>query len=107
MRKNLIKIEIPPAQLMYSRSIEVLGSIKEIQLYWGDLSTVVNSKSSVLISSNIHNENRTFLDNNKEPKPIGMAWESLKNKFKLDDNNFKPVLEATLGSGNRRHSKKL
>lgn len=99
MRKNLIKIEIPPAQLMYSRSIEVLGSIKEIQLYWGDLSTVVNSKSSVLISSNIHNENRTFLDNNKEPKPIGMAWESLKNKFKLDDNNFKPVLEATLGSG--------
>lgn len=99
MLKNLKKIQIPPAELIYSRSIEILGSIKEIQLYWGDLSTVVNTKSSVLISSNVHNENRIFLNNNNEPKPIGMAWESLKNKFKLDDQNFKPVLEATLGSG--------
>ena len=62
MLKNLKKIQTPPAELIYSRSIEILGSIKEIQLYWGDLSTVVNTKSSVLISSNVHNENRIFLN---------------------------------------------
>jgi hypothetical protein len=93
-----MNIEAPEAQLIYSRTIEVLGSIKEIQLFWGDLASVVNNKSSVLISSNVHNENRLFLNNGIKPEPIGMVWSSLKKKFDLDQFNFQPVLEATAGS---------
>lgn len=93
-----MKIEAPEAQLIYSRTIEVLGAMKEIQLFWGDLSSVVSSQSSVLISSNVHNENRIFLNNGSQPEPIGMAWTSLKNKFQLDEINFEPILESNVCS---------
>ena len=93
-----MKTEAPEAQLIYSRTIEVLGAMKEIQLFWGDLSSVVSSQSSVLISSNVHNENRIFLNNGSQPEPIGMAWTSLKNKFQLDEINFEPILESNVCS---------
>lgn len=93
-------IEAPDAQLIYSKSIEVLGGIKEIQLYWGDLASIVCAQSSVLVSSNVHNEKRDFLDNGLEPHPIGQAWSSIQKKFGLnDDQRFQSVLEASAGSG--------
>ena len=88
----------PPAQLLYSRTIEVLGAIKEIQLFWGDISTIVNSDTSVLISSNVHNEKREFTDKGIAAQPIGQAWASLQSRFALDGHGFRPVLEATQGS---------
>lgn len=88
----------PEAQLLYSRTIEVLGAIKEIQLFWGDISTIVNSETSVLISSNVHNEKRVFTDKGIAPQPIGQAWASLQSRFALDGDGFRPVLEATRGS---------
>ena len=88
-----------PAQLLYSRTIEVLGSIKEIQLFWGDLASLVSSDSSVVISSNVYNEKREFVDQGLYPQPIGQAWTSLKTKFELNGQDFKPVLEAAQGSG--------
>lgn len=88
----------PPARLLYSRTLEVLGAIKEIQLFWGDISTIVNAETSVLISSNVHNEKREFTDKGLTPQPIGQAWTSLQSSFALSGNDFRPVLEATHAS---------
>lgn len=68
--------KIPPAKLLFTRTIETIAGAREIQLFWGNYLDLITRESCVLISSN------TFQENNGEA-PAGIAWRTLKKHYNI------------------------
>ena len=80
--------QIPEAKLVFNRTVETISGPREINLYWGDFTDLINAETCVLISSN------TIQEQHGE-KPSGMAWRSLQKYCGLKDElNFKRVVAA-------------
>ena len=77
VEKKTGETNIPPAKLIFSRTIDTIAGEREIQLFWGNYVDLITLESCVLISSN------TFQEKNGMA-PVGMAWRSLKNHFSID-----------------------
>jgi len=80
--------KIPPAKLVFTRTVETVAGDREIQLFWGSFCDLITTESCVLFSSVTYNERH-------QGDPAGMAWRSLQQYFDITSPlNFKKVLEA-------------
>ena len=77
VEKKTGETNIPPAKLIFSRTIDTIAGEREIQLFWGNYVDLITLE--ILCSHQFKH-----LPGKNEKAPVGMAWRSLKNHFSID-----------------------